>query len=917
MSECWLKENPCITILHSVYGAVAAVCEEFESHQDRSGELEILMAQSIVLGEIKAEVPSQNEDSMNDQIIWQRYIQQIESLSLESKVSRFCKEAGFMRVVEVGQCLVTKDTGNLRQFRSVACREYTLPRDDPTSEAKGWIQGNTRSGLLLEVTISFRHFKYGIEIRIWSVNQDNSQTWVRISYGTTKYVVESTQDNTEIPVDPQEEQVPQTSIKVVAARSKAKAKPQPRVLVGTTATIPMHERRWIDIEPSEQNLASYDLSKKVINLLRHNQTLQREDDGAIQFYKINFYLRNHHSQIQVWSDDRWKACLAAGGDSKRRYQYCSDDSGTILYLRALQGHSGSNLIDPTLQDNVVIESGIFHYIYHVGCAFNLHSIINNGLIPGGQDLSRRRTVFFLLVDPRDESHKDPEYIDFSVPRRARYVHSTWKRHQDAVFWVDINLAIREGLTFYQTRSNAIILQGTLPAYCNPKVERLKTGDVLYERPYLSPRPPPKISLRHDHNWTRGNDQLGSTVEQQPVGKLVQQSFGEVPHVSLSKPTQSKPNPICDRSGKPEDTERVFVEKGKTSRSQEIDDKRLHKELGSSDRTGNLVKSEDIRVMHAHDGTGEPVKSSASTHIVKEQLVPAEHRDIASSNADNEFNRATDEENIDFNIPGVPNSTVKRSHGVNVHNLIQRIENYTQRQALQSDLQQHRAFNPFSKESQDVIKAAGNTELCGILDVEPKAQCKACLAYWDAGIVYCTCGHFLRDDTAENKKYIKSVLDLFSIPNFYIRKGRPHGHRYGKTEGDREYHTANQLQKKCRKRGYLNIHDRFIRDTWFRKTMLELNRTEEVIREMDKLANEDHTHIATEEELNVYRGNWWIRSNFVGSNTMPIRHRPDFKQALSTLHRLKKAEDEAYYQNWWQSSFLIVVAMARFLVVSLT
>ena len=530
------------------------------------------MGQSIVLGEIKAEVPLQNENSMNHQILWQQYIERIESLSPESKVSRFCKEAGFMRVVEVGQYLVTKDTGNLRQFRSVACREYTLPRDDPASEAKGgWIQGNMRIGPVLEVTTSFQHFKYGIEIRIWSVNQDNSQSWVRISYGTIKYVVDSIQDNTEILADPQEDQVPKTSIKVVGSRSKAKAKPQPRELVGTTATIPMHERRWIDIEPSEQNLASYDLSKKVINLLPHNQTLQREQDGAIEFYKIKFYLRNHHSQVQHWSDDRWKACLAAGGGSKRRYQYCSHNLGTIIYLRALQGHSGSNLIDPTLQDNVVIGSGIFHYIYHIGCAFYVYSIISNGLIPGGQYLSRRQTVFFLSIDPRDENHKDPEHIDFSEPRRAQYVHSAWKRHQDAVFWVDVDLAIREGLTFYQTRSNAIILQGTLPAYCIPKVERLKTGEVLYERPYLSPRPPPKISLRHDHNWTRGNDQLGSTVEQQPVGKLVQQSFGEAPRVKLSKPTQSKPNPICDRSGKPEDTERVFVDKGKTSRSHEIDD----------------------------------------------------------------------------------------------------------------------------------------------------------------------------------------------------------------------------------------------------------------------------------------------------------------------------------------------------------
>ena len=108
--------------------------------------------------------------------------------------------------------------------------------------------------------------------------------------------------------------------------------------------------------------------------------------------------------------------------------------------------------------------------------------------------------------------EDPEYIDFSVPRLARYMHSAWKRHQDAVFWVDIDLGITEGLVFYQTRSNAIVLQGTLPAHCISRVERLKNGEVLYERRYLSPRPPPKISLKHDLNWTKGNDQLGSTVE---------------------------------------------------------------------------------------------------------------------------------------------------------------------------------------------------------------------------------------------------------------------------------------------------------------------------------------------------------------------------------------------------------------------
>ena len=150
-------------------------------------------------------------------------------------------------------------------------------------------------------------------------------------------------------------------MKVFAARSKAK--PQKRETVELLSTIPMKERKWIDIEPSESSLSGYEVSKKVINLLRHNQTVQREDDGAVQFWRIKFHLRNQFPQNQYWSDDRWKVCLAAGGGSKRRYQYCSDNSsGTILYLRALQGHSGRNLIDPLLQDNVIIQRGLFHHI---------------------------------------------------------------------------------------------------------------------------------------------------------------------------------------------------------------------------------------------------------------------------------------------------------------------------------------------------------------------------------------------------------------------------------------------------------------------------------------------------------------------------------------------------------------------------
>ena len=529
----------------SIYGAVAAICDEYESHQDSTGQPVILVGQSIVLGEIKAEVPAHDEEPRDDQIILQQYVQQFESLSPENRLSKFCKEAGFMRVVEVGQYFVTRDAGEFLQ--TVACREYTLPRDDKASQPKGWIRGNMRIGFVLEVTTSFQHFKYGIEIRIESVNKDNSHSWARSSYGTVKYVNDYIKYDTENLADPQEEEDVPTSSGVVAARSKAKAKPQPRESIGAT-TIPSSERIWIDIEPSKQDLESYNLSKKVVNLLRHNQKLHREQDGAIQFYKIKFHLRDHHPQIQNWSDDRWIACLATGGRPKRRYQYCSDYLGSIIYLRALQGHSGSNLIDPTLQDNVLLGPGIFSYIYHVGCNFNLYSIISNGLILGGQNLSRRQSVFFLLVDQRKEDHKDPEYIDYSAPRLAQYLQNAWKRHQDTVFWVDIDLGIREGLMFYQTRSNAIILQGTLPAHCIVRAERLTNGAKLYERQYLSPRPPPKISLKHDLNGSKGKDQ-GSTVEHRQLGNSFNSHLEK--HFNLVLPSQPNPlNPLKIERGNP-------------------------------------------------------------------------------------------------------------------------------------------------------------------------------------------------------------------------------------------------------------------------------------------------------------------------------------------------------------------------------
>ena len=154
------------------------MCEECESFHDRSGQLDKLMGQSIVLSEIKTEVPLKNDDPEYQNFLLQRYEERIERLSQTNKVSKFCMDAGFLSVVESGQYFMTKYTGE--QFYAMACREYTLPRNDGSSQPKGWIQGNTKIGPVLEVTTSCLYGKRGVEIRIWSLSEDNTHSWVII-----------------------------------------------------------------------------------------------------------------------------------------------------------------------------------------------------------------------------------------------------------------------------------------------------------------------------------------------------------------------------------------------------------------------------------------------------------------------------------------------------------------------------------------------------------------------------------------------------------------------------------------------------------------------------------------------------------------------------------------------------------------
>ena len=148
----------------SLYGAVAEMCEEYETLHARTERL-VVMGQSIVLSAIKTQVPLDSDDPANQTFLLQQYEERIEKLSRRDKLSKFFMDAGFLSVVDNGQFFMTKDTGDLTQFNSVACREYTLPREEAASQPKGWIQGNIKIGPVLEVATSHLHGKHGVEVR--------------------------------------------------------------------------------------------------------------------------------------------------------------------------------------------------------------------------------------------------------------------------------------------------------------------------------------------------------------------------------------------------------------------------------------------------------------------------------------------------------------------------------------------------------------------------------------------------------------------------------------------------------------------------------------------------------------------------------------------------------------------------------
>ena len=227
------------------------------------------------------ETPTPSTDDPVQEDLLQKYQERMERLSRQNRVIKFCTDAGFSTTVGVGRYFMTKDTEELSQFTEpAACREYTLPRDEKSSDPKGRTRGNTKIEPAPEATNSHSQGKHGVEFRIESLNKDNSHSWVRISHGLSKLVTDlsNKDDDNEQETSGMkfEEFALKTKVLSFASRSKAKARPRRRTSAcSSTRTIPFCERSWTDIEPETFSSIAYPVSKRLSTLLRQRWSSER------------------------------------------------------------------------------------------------------------------------------------------------------------------------------------------------------------------------------------------------------------------------------------------------------------------------------------------------------------------------------------------------------------------------------------------------------------------------------------------------------------------------------------------------------------------------------------------------------------------------------------------------------------------
>ena len=256
---------------------------------------------------------------------------------------------------------VTEDVEEFANFDGhVACREQLYLEMTSHQSQKVAFVGIQR--LVLSWKLQSVTIKENTELRSESnsLSKDGSRSWTRISDELNRFV----RDLTEKVRVCENEQNTSTGTEKPVAKSRPKQVSAPSSS-STSTTIPIHLRKWIDVEPGTQNSQSYEVAKKRNTSLRH-EPLPSEADGAVEFRRLKLEFASNFSTSPNWSIRSWKSHLVRSGGHKKRFQYSVNPHvDAILYLRTIQDHSGGNPIDPSLQDNVMIPNDFLKYIYHV------------------------------------------------------------------------------------------------------------------------------------------------------------------------------------------------------------------------------------------------------------------------------------------------------------------------------------------------------------------------------------------------------------------------------------------------------------------------------------------------------------------------------------------------------------------------
>ena len=160
---------------------------------------------------------------------------------------------------------------------------------------KGWISGNTKIGPVLDEMVCHHQGRYGCG------NHDRTAT--KLALGSDKTHVESIGEK---------------------STGKLVAKARPRQTSNSTlslVSVPYRERKWTDVEPRTFDHNCLEVSKLMIKLLRHDVSINREDDGAVKFEDRASIFRSRITSSSYWSIRTWLSFLQRGGGVKKRFQY--------------------------------------------------------------------------------------------------------------------------------------------------------------------------------------------------------------------------------------------------------------------------------------------------------------------------------------------------------------------------------------------------------------------------------------------------------------------------------------------------------------------------------------------------------------------------------------------------------------------